>query len=473
MLPPLTYQRNPVDTGRPGPGFGAVLGGGGGRPRGGCWSPPTPCTSRTPSTSCRDWAGGTGRPRRCSVSAGPARRRPAAASARPQGPSRCRPPGVAGGDRGATSPTPTTRPAAPLPRWPHRDRRATPPPTARPCGRAGAPGPTPGSGPGPWDEDQAKDAARPARRADDAAAGLRRPGRGPPGPRRAGPAGRGQAAGRRRAAQDRDRRRAPRRAHPGPSWTPPWTRSKPPAPAGSWSSRWPRPASTSWSAPAATRSSARSCSLGLGGTAAEALADVAVRLAPADAGAGRRACPTTWPDAPCSTAGAAGRCWTARRSGRGRGPPSATCSSPHPGSPRSRSTRCGSPPQGLVALDAVASPPTRRMIRWPRRSVTVLVPWPEDDRPPLRRGRATGPGRPLGDLLREVADRTPDARRPGRRRRRGSTYAELVDRADAAAVPAARPRAGRRVTGSSSSCPTAGSSSCSPWRLPARRASCR
>ena len=83
--------------------------------------------------------------------------------------------------------------------------------------------------------------------------------------------------------------------------------------------------------------------LGLGGTTAEALADVAIRLRPAHAGRGRRDARTSWPGTRCSTGGAAAPSST-RRSSAGSPRGWATCSSPTRTSTRSRSTRSDSPP---------------------------------------------------------------------------------------------------------------------------------
>ena len=135
------------------------------------------------------------------------------------------------------------------------------------------------------------------------------------------------------------------RPHARPSSTPPSTRSTRSAPAGTWSRRWRPPASTWSSAPAATRSSGRSCCSGSAAppprrsptsrsgsprsTRAEAAGDARRP--------GGRALLDGWRGGPVARP---------RRARARSSPRSATCSSPTPTSRRSRSTRCASPPTG-------------------------------------------------------------------------------------------------------------------------------
>ncbi len=140
---------------------------------------------------------------------------------------------------------------------------------------------------------------------DHAAAGLREPCRGAPRARRARRARRGEDARRRRCCT------RPRSAEciSGVSdacraATRHSTRSTPPGHAATWSRRWRRRASTSSSVRARDPVFGPVVLLGLGGTTAEALADVAVAAGAALAGRGRR------------DAGRAGRARPARRLAR-------------------------------------------------------------------------------------------------------------------------------------------------------------
>ena len=204
-------------------------------------------------------------------------------------------------------------------------------------------------------------------------------------------------------------------------------------PAASWSRRWPRPASTCARRPPRPVFGPIVL-LGLGGTAAEALADVTIRLAPLTAGRGRRRCPTTWPAAPCSTAGAAGPCWTAPQLGAGRSRRSATCSAATPHLAEIEINPLRLTADGLVALDAVIVTTDRGDRPCPARSAERHRPLARGRTPSATSRRATGTGQPLGDLLRAAADRTSRTRSRWSTATLRLTYRELADRADAAAA---------------------------------------
>ena len=102
---------------------------------------------------------------------------------------------------------------------------------------------------------------------------------------RAGWAGGAEAGDRPAAPQERGGRAAARSADGPTRRGPPIAGSRPcrrPPAGGCWWSEWRRPASSSWSRPAPTRSSRR-WSIGLGGIWTEALDDVAIVPLPADA----------------------------------------------------------------------------------------------------------------------------------------------------------------------------------------------
>ena len=128
---------------------------------------------------------------------------------------------------------------------------------------------------------------------------------------------------------------------PPRTWTPHLTRSPP---TGCSSRPWHRPGSTSSSVPAATRCSGRCCSSGW--------AARSPRRSPTSPCASRpcartrpRAWSASWPGARCSTAGAGGRRSTGPRSAVSS-PASVNCCSRTRTCRTSRSTRCGSPRAG-------------------------------------------------------------------------------------------------------------------------------
>jgi acyl-CoA synthetase (NDP forming) len=154
--------------------------------------------------------------------------------------------------------------------------------------------------------------------------------------------------------------------------------------------------------------------LGLGGTTAEALADVAVRLAPLSQ---RQAhsCSTTWTGAPWSRASAAAPPWTGRRSPTPSWPWPA-CSPPHPHCPSARSTRCASCRTAAWSRSTPSPAPSRRTSVPDHRN--GFVPWSRRRRPGLRTARLLA-GRAARRGAVAPRRRAPGPHRGGRRRHPG------------------------------------------------------